>query len=143
MAYKGDWEPVFRFLADEITHQTSIKDYLTGEKVIQTFLLAYLNVVDYYIMRSEEEMGKGYADLSLEPFFAKYPEMNYAYLIEIKYITRKNWAEVRQTAQLDDARAQLQQYAGDDRVIRTSRGATLKCLVLVFNGWELTLAEEV
>ena len=143
MAYKGEWEPVFRFLTDEVKRQTRIRDYLTGEKVIQTFLLAYLNVADYYLTRSEEEMGKGYADLYLEPFFAKYPDMNYTYLIEIKYIPRKEWTVKLQEQHRDDARTQLQQYAGDDRVLRNSRGATLKCLVLVFSGWELTLAEEV
>ena len=68
MAYDGDWEPVFRFLASEIEKQTFIRDYLTGEKVIQTFLLAYLNVSEYFIVRSEEKMGKGFADLYMEPF---------------------------------------------------------------------------
>lgn len=143
MAYKGEWEPVFRFLADEVERQTRIRDYLTGEKVIQTFLLAYLNVADYYLTRSEEEMGKGYADLYLEPFFPKYPDMKYAYLIEIKYIKRKEWTEDLQEEQRDEARKQLQQYADDEWVIRRTRKATLKCLALVFCGWEMKLAEEV
>ncbi len=72
MAYQGDWQPVFQFLAEEVDKQTSIRDYLNGEKVIQTFLLTYLNVTDYYLTRSEEEMGKGFVDLYLEPFFSKY-----------------------------------------------------------------------
>ncbi len=88
MAYNGEWDPVFRFLADEVKQQTSIRDYLTGEKVIQTFLLAYLNVTDYYLTRTEEEMGKGFADLYLEPFWQKYKDVAHSYLIELKYLTR-------------------------------------------------------
>ena len=88
MAYLGEWQPVFEFLAGEVEKQTSIRDYLSGEKVIQTFLLAYLNVTDYYITRTEEEMGKGFVDLYLEPFFAKYDKVKYGYLIELKYIKR-------------------------------------------------------
>ena len=143
MAYTGEWEPVFQFLARQVEEQTRIRDYLTGEKVVQTFLLSYLNVIDYYLTRSEEEMGKGYADLLLEPFFAKYPEIRYAYLIEIKYITRKEWSETTQTEKYSEAVAQLQQYAADTHIRKRIQGATLKCLVLVFSGWELTLSREI
>jgi hypothetical protein len=143
MAYRGEWESVFHFLANEVKRQTSIRDYLTGEKVIQTFLLAYLNVADYYVTHSEEEMGKGYADLYLEPFFPRYPGINFAYLIELKYMKRKEWSAERQAEELAEAWKQLQQYGTDDRITRSSRGASLKCLVLVFCGWEMKLAEEV
>ena len=50
------------------------RDYLTAEKVIQGFLLAYLNISDFYISRTEKEMNKGFADIFLEPFLAKYPD---------------------------------------------------------------------
>jgi len=142
MAYKGQWEPVFRFLAEEVKKQTSVRDYLNGEKVVQTFLLAYLNVTDYYITRSEEEMGKGFADLYLEPFHSKYPDVKYTYLIELKYMTRGEFTEEKMKQQLADAKSQLMKYAGDERVVKRSRGADLKCLALVFSGWELKAAEE-
>ncbi len=143
MTYKGQWEPVFRFLEDEIGKQTSVRDYLSGEKVVQTFLLAYLNVTDYHITRSEEEMGKGFADLYLEPFVSKYPDLKYAYLIELKYIKRGEFSEKEKKANLAEARIQLAKYAADERVVRRSRGTTLKRLALVFSGWELKAAEEV
>ncbi|QTA88187.1 ATP-binding protein [Desulfonema magnum] len=141
MAYKEKWEPVFRFLADEVEKQTSVRDYLSGEKVIQTFLLAYLNVTDYYVTRSEEEMGKGFADLYLEPFMSKYPDLKYAYLIELKYISRGEFSDEKMKEQLAEAGRQLAGYAADKRVVRRSRGAALKCLTLVFSGWELKAAE--
>jgi len=63
MAYDGQWKTFFQYLSENIEKQTAIRDYLNGEKVIQSFLLAYLNVVDYYITQSEIEMNKGYSDI--------------------------------------------------------------------------------
>jgi len=140
MAYNGEWEPVFRFLAQEVEKQTSVRDYLGGEKVIQTFLLAYLNVTDYFITRSEVEMGKGFADLYLEPFFAKYPALNYAYLIEVKYIKRSEFTDEKMKEQLAEAKTQLKKYAADEEIIRRCGGAELKRIALVFSGWELKAA---
>jgi len=143
MAYQGEWQPVFQFLADEVEKQTSIRDYLSGEKVIQTFLLAYLNVADYYISRTEVEMGKGFVDLYLEPFFLKYEGVKYAYLIELKYITQSQFTSKLLQENVEEAKSQLQQYAKDARVIKGSRGVNLISVVLVFRGWELVFCEEV
>jgi len=142
MAYKGEWKPVFQFLADEVKKQTSIRDYLTGEKVIQTFLLTYLNVTDYYITRTEEEIGKGFADIYMEPFSAKYPDVRHSYLIELKYLARSDFLEDKQQALLADAENQLRKYSSDERIIKRSQGTSLKCLALVFCGWEMKAAVE-
>jgi hypothetical protein len=142
MAFKGQWAPAIRFLADEVEKQTSIRDYLTGEKVIQTFLLAYLNVTDFYLSRSEEEMSKGFADIYLEPFTAKYPDVKYGWLIEIKYMKRNEYSEEKQKTLLAEAHRQLAQYAADERVARRKQGTILKGLALVFRGWEMVAAEE-
>ena len=137
LAYQGDWQPVFQFLADEVEKQTSIRDYLTGEKVIQTFLLAYMSITDYYLTRTEEEMGKGFVDLYLDPFLGKYKDLPYSYLIELKYIKRSEFTEERLTEELAEAEAQLKQYARDPLVIKRSRSGQLICVGLVFSGWEL------
>jgi len=143
MAYLGEWQPVFQFLASEVEKQTSIRDYLSGEKVIQTFLLAYLNVTDYYLTRTEEEMGKGFVDLYLEPFFAKYEKVKYGYLIELKYITRSQFTSELLQEKILDAKNQLQQYATDPRVIKGNRGVNLISVMLIFSGWELVHCEIV
>ena len=140
MAYQGDWEPVFGFLAAEVDRQTSIQDYLSGEKVIQTFLLAYLNVTDYYLTRTEDEMGKGFVDLYLEPFWQKYPEVRRGYLIELKYVPRSEWSEVRGQQELAAAQTQLRQYRSDPR---TTHSQSVTCAALVFCGWELKIAQAV
>ncbi len=137
LAYQGEWQPVFQFLAAEVEKQTAIRDYLTGEKVIQTFLLAYLNLTDYYLIRTEEEMGKGFVDLYLEPFWAKYKDLPYSYLIELKYIPRSQFTPELLTAQLTAAESQLQRYARDPLVIKRSKTTQLMRVALVFSGWEL------
>jgi len=143
MAIEGKWQAVFDFLASEVDKQTSIRDYLSGEKVIQTFLLAYLNVTDYYMTCTEAEMGKGFVDLYLEPFFTKYEKIKYAYLIELKYITRSEFTQECLEDKIKDAKSQLLQYANDSRVIKRNKGVTLKLVMLIFRGWELVHCEEV
>jgi hypothetical protein len=130
-------------LADEVEKQTSIRDYLSGEKVVQTFLLAYLNVADYYISRTEVEMGKGFVDLYLEPFFPKYEDVKYAYLIELKYITQSKFTSKVLQEQVKEAKRQLRQYASDPRVIKANRGVNLISVMLIFREWELVHCEEV
>jgi hypothetical protein len=116
---------------------------LSGEKVVQTFLLAYLNVTDYYITRTEEEMGKGFVDLYLEPFFSKYDKVKYAYLIELKYITRSEFTKELLKDKIEEAKNQLQQYASDPIVPAGNRGVNLKLVMLIFSGWELVHSEVV
>lgn len=141
MAYHGEWPAVLQFLADEVQKQTAIRDYLTGEKVVQTFLLAYLSVTDYYIIRTEEELGKGFVDLYLEPFWGKYADLSYSYLIELKYLTRNEFTPEKMTAALTTAKAQLQQYATDARIIKRSRNSQVVKVALIFSGWELKAME--
>ena len=45
---------------------------------------AYLSITDYFVFRSEAELGKGHADISLEPLVARYPHLRVGYLIELK-----------------------------------------------------------
>lgn len=143
MAYRGEWQPLFDFLAEEVRKQTSVRDYLTGEKVLQGFLLAYLNVTDYFLTWSEREMEKGFADVYLEPFLARFPDMQYGYLIELKYIPRKEFNENKLQKNIKEAKKQLKQYAEDERIQKISQNVTLKKLVLVYNGWELVYREEI
>lgn len=143
MAYDGVWQPVFDFLAEQVQKQTSVRDYLEGEKVIQGFVLAYLNVTDYYLTWSERELGKGFADLYLEPFLARFPDMRYGYLIELKYITRGEFSDAALHSSIKEAKRQAMQYADDERIRKMSKQVTLKKLVLVYNGWELVHREEI
>ena len=142
MAYDGDWKPFFHYLSEQIEKQTAIRDYLNGEKVVQGFLLAYLNVVDYYITQSETEMNKGYSDIYMEPFLSKYSDLQYAYLIELKYISRSKYSEEVQEEHIKDAQEQLDQYKKSNRVKNSIAHTQLKKIILIYKGWELTYSEE-
>ena len=72
MAYRGAWRPVLEFLAAAIARQSSIRDYIEEEKVIQGFLAAYLSCTDHFVFHSERELGGGYADICVEPHLLHY-----------------------------------------------------------------------
>jgi hypothetical protein len=145
MAYSGNWKDVFDFLASEIKTQTKIRDYIQGENMIKGFLLAYLNMTNHYVIQTEREMNKGYADMYLEPFFIQHKQMTCSYIIELKYIARseEQLIETKVKTLIEDATLQLNRYAADD-YIQKSKGTTeLKKLALVWHGWELVYAQEI
>jgi hypothetical protein len=143
MAYRGDWMPFFDYLAEQIAAQASVRDFLQGEKMIQGFLLAWLNLSPYFRVFSEAEQAGGFVDLYLAPFYFQYPDMRHAYLIELKYVSRAEDSPANRKRLLDDARAQLRRYAGDERV-RTQLGeAELHPIMLLYSGWELVQREAV
>ena len=142
MALAGDWRPALERLSAAMVEQTSVRDYLQGEKVVQGFLAAYLSTSSYFVFHTELELAKGYADLVLEPRPARYPGMRYGYVIELKYLARgAAAAQVATTAAA--AAAQVRGYLGDRRLERRHPEAQFKGLALVFRGWELVHSAEV
>jgi hypothetical protein len=112
-------------------------------------LLAYLNVTNFFLTWSERELGGGpsatlrtsFVDMYLEPFLARYPNMQYGYLIELKYIPKSEYTPAVQAEKIQQARAQLAQYANDARVQAVASAVKLVKLVLVYKGWELVYCE--
>ena len=150
MANKGEWRPAFAFLSEAIAQQTGIRDYIAGETVVQGFLAAYLSVTDYYVFRSEAELGKGHADISLEPLLARYPHLRVGYLIELKYLKRSERLrrsdpakEMRMAAAVGEATAQLRRYLADERLARQFPGVRFTGLAVVFHGWEMVFCDAV
>ena len=150
MAYRGEWQAFFDYVTAAVGEQASIRDYLSAEKVIQGFLLAYLNVSHFFLTWSEKEMGGGpstglrasFVDFYLEPFLARYRDMKFGYLVELKYISRNDFNQSQLKTKIDEAEAQLARYAGDPRIQRVAAQVTLKQLVLVYSGWELVYRAE-
>ena len=151
MAYRGEWRPVVEYLRDAVAEQTGVRDYLAGEKVLQGFLAAYLGLADFFLMRSEGELAKGYADLVLEPFTARYPDMGFGYVIELKYRKRGELPAGEAAgapapalaALLDEARGQLRRYLSDAGLRARHPAVRYIGLALVFHGWELLASEAV
>ena len=138
MARDGDWRPVFDFLRNAIAKHTSIRDYLDGEKIIQGFLAAYLGVSRHFLLRTEPELGKGFADIALEPLVAQYPNLRHGFLIELKYLKRGEGAgEDKVQAVVEEAEEQLWRYLADERLGRAYPTVAFTGLVVVFHGWEM------
>ena len=156
MATEGEWRPVLEFLSEAIARQTGIRDYIAGEKVVQGFLAAYLSVADYYVFRSEAELGKGHADIALEPLVARYPYLRRGYLIELKYLNRRRRLQPSErsprsesaddagvAAAVGEATAQLKRYLADERLVRQFPGVRFIGLIVVFHGWDLVFCDAV
>ena len=144
MAYEGAWRPVLEFLRDAVARQTGIRDYLSGEKVVQGFLAAYLNVTSCFVFHTERELGGGYADICLEPLLARHPGVRHGYVIELKYLKRgEGDAGARVETAVREAAAQLRRYLADERLVRQYPEARFTGLAVVFHGWEMARCEAV
>ncbi len=158
MAYDGEIKEVFEFIGDIMKNQTSMRDYITKEKIVQGYYMAYLGINDYYIIKSEMELNKGYADITFIPFHQKYYDMEYAYICEFKYFPRikdfDNLDEVKQNIkltelrdpQISEAEKQLAKYVADNesqKLFHTGKYGDIKLVkhIAIFHGWELIYNE--
>jgi hypothetical protein len=138
MAYDGKWRPLIEFITGRMKESMSLRDLITGEKSIQSFLNVYLGLGDLYIVHSEKEMNKGYADLTLEPFLARYEGIKYAFILEIKYINSgvsPGDAKIQQLK--SEAEEQLENYSIDEKFKKTIENTKLIKIVLIFSGHRL------
>ena len=122
---------VFHYIAEVIKESTSIRDYIDGENFVKAYLMAYLNLNNFYELKSEVESNKGYIDILLDPIQEEVP---YGVIIELKYIKRSEFNKNILQKEIKQAKKQLSQYDMGSRYIK---------IALVFNGWELVYCEEV
>ena len=142
MVLEGEWQPAIERLAAAMAEQTGVRDYLQGEKMVQGFVAAYLSICNYFVLHTEMELAKGYADLVLEPRPERYPGMRYGYVIELKYLPRGATQE-RIAATAAAAEEQARRYLGDGQLAQRNSEAEFTGLALVFCGWELVHADAV
>jgi hypothetical protein len=123
---------VFEYIANAIKKSSSIRDFIDGENFVKAYMLCYLNLNNFYALKSEVEINKGYADIILEPIKEEVP---YGVIIELKYISRtqKNYEEVLKN-KIQEAKEQLIQYDLGEKYIK---------IILVFKGWEMVHCEEI
>ena len=144
MGYDGTWQPALDFLRDALAEQTGIRDYMDGEKVIHGFVAAHLSMVSHFLLHSEYELNKGYADLYLEPFVAQYPDLRYGYVLELKYLKRREpLDESLLAATLGEAAQQVRGYLADPGLQRRYPSVQHIGLAVVFHGWEMVAYEAV
>ena len=144
MAYDGAWQPVLDFLRDALAEQTGIRDYMDGEKVVHGFVAAHLSLSQYFLLHSEYELNKGYADLYLEPFVAQYSDMQFGYVLELKYLKRRESLDASVVAdKVQEAVLQLRGYLADPSLRRRYPSVRHIGLAVVFHGWELVAYQAI
>lgn len=141
MAYFGEWESALRFFAEQINKKTVLRDAIYQESTIKTLMLAYMGMTDYYVIWPEFEAGKGFSDLYLMPRLGRYPDMQYSYVIELKYLKREDKTTSVENL-LEEAEKQLRRYASDEKVKQSTGGTRLRLLVAVYQGWEPVALKE-
>ena len=142
MAYRGEWESVFRFFAHELERQSAIREFIEGEAHIKGFLLAYLGLTQGYVILPEHESSKGYADFYMMPDLLHQSDIAYSYIVEVKY-ARRDASDADIALLKRDAAEQLRRYAADEKVLRTKGNTRLGLITLVFKGWELVVLEKL
>ncbi|MCP4146752.1 MAG: hypothetical protein GY757_03285 [bacterium] len=116
----------------------SLRDLITGEKSVQAFLNVYLGLSNLYIIHAEKELNKGYADIVMEPFIARYEGIAYSYILELKYTKAGHKPGDAVVSELKtDAEKQVKAYALDEKFKKNIEKTTLIKLVMVFSGNEL------
>ena len=141
MAFDGQLREGLQYMADCYRKLSSVRDSIEGERNIQGFFLAYLNLNDYYITAPELELQHGYCDFFLLPNLTHY-KSGHSYIIEVKYLPKKDF-EAKAEAQWQEAVEQIQGYAAAPRVEALRQGTVLHKIVMQFCGWELARMEEV
>ena len=151
MAYDGDWQPYFEFIAETLHRYSSNRDKQKGEFYVHGFTLAMTCLQKFYLPISEQDAGVkslkgqevsgGYADIYMQPRLDNYPDLEHSYLLELKYLpSSSSDAEVETARQT--AISQLTRYAQGINIDDTKGHTQLHRLVLVWRSMELAVAEE-
>ncbi|HLP45902.1 MAG TPA: AAA family ATPase [Candidatus Deferrimicrobium sp.] len=142
MAVRGEWEPLFNYICGLLRESMSLRDLITGEKSIQAFLNVYLGLSNLFIIHTEKELNKGYADIVMEPFVAVYESLKYSYVLEIKYIKPEGKRKKKPAPAIieklkSEAEEQLRNYSIDEKFMKSMEKTEVKKLVLIFYGSDL------
>ena len=141
MAFEGRWQTPLKLMAEAYAKVSSVRDSIEGERNLQGFFMAYLNLNDYYITAPELELNHGYCDFFLLPDLTHYPT-KHSYIIELKMLPKKDFAE-KAESQWQEAVEQIHHYAEAPRVEVLRQGTQLHKIIMQFEGWTLARMEEV
>jgi hypothetical protein len=142
MAVRGEWDALFKYVCGLLRESMSLRDLITGEKSIQAFLNVYLGLSNLFIIHTEKELNKGYADIVMEPFVAVYEGLKYSYVLELKYIKPEGKGKKKPAPGVmkklkAEAKKQLGNYSIDEKFKKSMEKTQVIKLVLIFYGSDL------
>ena len=141
-AVKGNWRPMMQMLCDAYKANSSVRSLIEGERNIQGFFTAYLSLNLFYLTAPEMELKHGYCDFFLMPDTERYPMVEHAYIIELKYLPA-GAKDTEAPKQWEEAVKQIRDYAKDPKLPHYLQGRELHLLVVQLKGNELQRMEEV
>lgn len=141
-ALKGIWQPLFQYLSDRYFEDSSVRDAIGGEKNVQGYFMAYLNLSRLFVIRPELEFKHGYCDFFLLADTKKFPVLQHSYVVELKYL-KADAAENEAKTQWDEAEEQVRKYMSDESLKRMTAGTQLHGIILQFQGGKLIDMGEV
>ena len=148
MAYDGNWREALQYMADAYAKVSSVRDSIEGERNLQGFFMAYLNLNAYYYTAPELELNHGYCDFFLLPDLTHYAT-KHSYILELKLAPKREKGEnkedyeTRIEVQWKQAEEQINQYAAAPRVEALRQGTSLHKIIMQFDGYKLFRMEEV
>ena len=149
MAYDGLWRDGLQYMADAYANVASVRDSIEGERNLQGFFMAYLNLNNYYYTAPELELNHGFCDFFLLPDLNRYAT-KHCYILELKVLSKKDY-EAKPTdeqaskaeKQWKEAETQIIRYAQAPRVEALRQGTTLHKIIMQFVAGQLVRMEEV
>ena len=142
LAYDGDWQSYFGYIADCLHRYASQRDKQKGESFVHGFTLAMTAQNRFYRPVSEQDTQEGYVDIFLCPMLEIYSDMKHSYIVELKYAKYKD-SETRVEELRREAIAQADRYADTETVKRGIGATRLHKIVVVYKGMEMRICEEV
>ena len=148
MAYDGKWRDALQYMADAYAQVSSVRDSIEGERNLQGFFMAYLNLNAYYYTAPELELNHGYCDFFLLPDLTHY-ETKHSYILELKLIPKKEKGETKEEyeariqEQWHQAEVQINGYAAAPKVEALRQGTQLHKIIMQFDGYKLLRMDEV
>ena len=95
MAYDGKWREALQYMADAYEQVSSVRDSIEGERNLQGFFMAYLNLNAYYYTAPELELNHGYCDFFLLPDLTHY-DTKHSYILELKLVPKREKGEPKE-----------------------------------------------
>ena len=142
LAYRGDWQAYFDYIADCLKTYASQRDKQKGEFFVHGFTLAMTAQNRFYRPVSEQDTQAGYVDIFLCPMLDIYSDMTHSYIVELKYAKYKD-PETRVEELRQEAIAQANRYADTDTVKRAIGSTRLHKIVVAYKGMEMRVCEEI
>lgn len=141
-ALKGIWQPLFQYLSDRYFEDSSVRDAIGGEKNVQGYFMAYLNLSRLFVIRPELEFKHGYCDFFLLADTKKFPVLQHSYVVELKYL-KADAAENEAKTQWHEAEEQVRKYMSDESLKRMTAGTQQHGIILQFQNGKLFNMGEV